>query len=132
MTKKKIMIVDDDPDILCSVSTILEKNGYKVITATDGMFCIKKLMKGEKPNLIILDIMMPILSGWDVLTKIKKNNKWRKIPIVFLTARCTDTAMDMCQSYGVDYISKPFNLIDLLDKIKEMLNCKSKKKLLIA
>ena len=115
------MIVDDDPDILLSLREILEANGYKVYSFDNGEDLLKALSDGKKPTLIILDIMMPEMSGWDIQTRLRENQKWKKIPIVFLTARSTETAKDMCERYGIDYISKPFEIKDFLNRINTFL-----------
>ena len=75
--KKRVMIVDDDPDILKSLKQLLEAEGYKVYTYEDGYECLKGLKDGLKPTLIILDVMMPIMSGWEVHRRLGENPKWR-------------------------------------------------------
>ena len=119
--KKKVMIVDDDLDVLQTVRQILEKNGYKVYSFDNGFDCFKTLDKGVKPSLIILDIMMPLISGWQIHKKLGENPNWRKIPVVFLTGRSTETAIDMCKRYGVNHIKKPFNVKDLKERIDNIL-----------
>ena len=84
---KKIMVVDDNPDILKSVREIFEKEGYAVTCVNSGNECLELLDNSEKPDLILLDIMMPDISGWDTFIKIKKKLSCKKIPIVFLTAK---------------------------------------------
>jgi len=121
MTSKKIMIIDDDPDILSSIEEILESNGHKVISIQDAGECFERLKKGEKPHLIILDIMMPVMNGWEVQRKLDANPEWRKIPVVFLTGRTTETAIEMCKKYGIDYIKKPFDIEDLKKRIDKAL-----------
>ena len=75
---KKIMVVDDEPDILATVGQMLEMKGFEVIKAIDGKECIKKLNESAtNPDLILLDIMMPDVSGWDVAAKIKENPNWK-------------------------------------------------------
>ena len=115
------MIVDDDPDVLQTVRQILEKNGYKVYSFDNGFDCFKLLDEGVKPSLIILDIMMPLMSGWQIHKKLGENPNWRKIPVVFLTGRSTETAIDMCKRYGVNHIKKPFNVKDLKERIDNIL-----------
>lgn len=125
--KNKILIIDDDPDILLSVGTILEKSGYEVVCAEGGKEAFTFLESDEKkvlPDLIILDIMMPIYSGWDVYEKLKFNFEWKNIPIIFLTARGTETAKEMVLERSCIYIRKPFDVDDLKKKIKEVLEKK--------
>ena len=124
--KKRVMIVDDDPDILYSLKQILESNGYKVYPFDNGMDCLKSLDEGKNPTLIILDIMMPIMSRWDIRRKLEENPKWRHIPLIFLTARTNQTATDMYKSYGIDFIKKPFDLSTFLESIEQILNSKRK------
>ncbi|RLF27325.1 MAG: response regulator [Thermoplasmata archaeon] len=117
---KKIMIVDDEPDILTSIGQILELSGYKVIKAADGKECLDKLNK-EIPDLVILDIMMPGMSGWDVAAKIKENPKWNKIPIMFLTAKGDTMSIGMGSLASEDYVVKPFDINDLKERIEKIL-----------
>jgi len=118
---KKVMVVDDEPDILFTVGRMLEISGYSVIKATDGKDCIKKL-KESTPDLVLLDIMMPEISGWDVAAKIKENPSWRDIPIIFLTAKGDTMSIGMGGMAASDYIIKPFNIEDLKIRIEKVLN----------
>ena len=120
---KKIMVVDDEPDILTSVGQMLEMSGYEVIRATDGKECIKKLTESScNPDLIVLDIMMPEVSGWDVAAQIKENPKWNSIPIVFLTAKGDTMSIGMGGMASEDYIVKPFDIKDLIGRIQKILD----------
>ena len=108
---KRIMVIDDEPDILFTVGQVLETSGYEVITAKDGKECFEKLNNlNEKPDLVLLDIMMPEISGWDVAAKIKEKPEWKEIPIVFLTAKGDIMSVGMGNLASVDYIVKPFDL----------------------
>ena len=119
---KKIMVVDDEPDILSTVGQMLEFSGFEVIKACDGKDCLNKLYRLTKnPDLIVLDIMMPEFSGWDVAAKLKENNKWKNIPIVFLTAKGDAMSVGMGGLTAVDYIVKPFDVKDLIIRIKNIL-----------
>ena len=122
---KKILVVDDEPDILFTVGQMLEISGYEVIKAKNGDEAIDKLTNlPNNPDLIILDIMMPELSGWDVAAKIKENLKWKNIPIVFLTAKGDTMSVGMGGLTAEDYIVKPFNIEDLKNRIEHVLNKK--------
>ena len=124
---KVILVVDDEPDILLTVSQMLEMSGYTVVQAKDGVECINKLNELEStPDLVLLDIMMPDVSGWDVAAKIKENPSWNEIPIVFLTAKGDVMSMGMGRLASEDYIVKPFNITDLKERIDKILN-KAKK-----
>lgn len=119
---KKILVVDDEPDILLSVGQMLEMSGYEVIRAKDGNECMDKLNELQSdPDLIILDIMMPDVSGWDVAAKLKENPKWKDIPIVFLTAKGDTMSVGMGGLAAVDYIVKPFDIKDLVIRVKKIL-----------
>jgi len=118
---KKIMVVDDEPDILTTVGKILEISGYEVIRAVDGRDCLSKL-NANKPDLILLDIMMPEMSGWDVAARIKENPRWNNIPIVFLTAKGDVMSKGMGSLAAEDYITKPFDIKDLKNRVEKALN----------
>jgi len=110
---KKIMIVDDEPDIRETVKKILEKNKYKVVTAVNGDDCLKKLEK-EKPDLILMDIMMPGTPVGEVVKKIKN------IKIAYLSVVRTSEAEKeelLGQSNIVDFIQKPFDINELVKKV---------------
>ena len=118
---KKVLIVDDEPDILFTVSSMLEMNGYEVIKASGGKDCIKQLNK-HNPDLVLLDIMMPEMSGWDVAAIIKDNPSWSNIPIIFLTAKGDTMSIGMGGLAAQDYIVKPFNIKDLKERVEQILN----------
>jgi len=118
---KKIMIVDDEEDIRVSVGQIFEVSGYEVIKAEDGNDCLNKLEK-SLPDIVILDIMMPGMNGWDVAARIKENSKWSSIPIVFLTAKGDEMSIGMGGLASEEYIVKPFDIIKLKDRVVEILN----------
>ena len=85
-SKKTIMVVDDNPDIITIIKTILEGKGYNVISASSGQELLN-LLKNQKPDLIILDIMMPEMDGLEVLTKLKGVTDTTSIPVILLTAK---------------------------------------------
>ena len=119
---KKILVVDDEPDILLTVGQMLELSGYEVVRAKDGNECMDKLNESQiYPDLIILDIMMPNISGWDVAAKLKENPKWKDILIVFLTAKENTMSVGMGGLAAVDYIVKPFDIKDLVIRVKIIL-----------
>lgn len=116
---KTIMVVDDEPDIIYSIKYGLEDIGvrYKIIGASSGKECLKKLEE-VKPNLILLDIMMPVMNGWEVCSKIKSNEKTKDIPVIFLTAKIDAISKSMGLKGAEDYIEKPFDITDLKDRIE--------------
>jgi len=120
---KKIMVVDDDPDILICMRTIFEKEGFEVLTVDSGKDCIKELERGFK-GVIILDVMMPFMDGWDTLAEIKKRNLLNGIVISILTGKGTidHEKMNGLEPYIYDYMTKPFDPKELLKNVKNMLN----------
>jgi len=120
---KKIMVVDDDPDQISTVKYVLEStdNRYKVIGANDGTQCLKLLKENQIPDLILLDIMMPEMNGWEVFNHLKENSSWKNIPVIFLTARTDRIAKNAGGFLGEDYIEKPFNREDLMKRIEDVL-----------
>ena len=121
---KKIMIVDDDQDLIYSVKTGFEldcPNKYEIIIAENGKKCFELLEKNMKPDLILLDIMMPDMDGWEVFDKLKANPKYKNIPVIFLTARSDELAADAGAMIADDYIEKPVDISELRDRIEKVL-----------
>ncbi len=121
---KKIMIVDDEQDQIFSVKTSFEQlyaNEYEIIPAESGKKCFELLEKNLKPDLIILDIMMPEMDGWEVFDKLKANQSWRNIPIIFLTARSDGLAANAGSMIADDYIEKPIDIEELKSRIDNIL-----------
>jgi len=115
---KKIMIVDDDPDILITVRELFEPLGYEVFTIPTGKDCLYELRHGFK-GVILMDIMMPIMSGWDTIRKIIKENLYKDNTISMLTAKDTpDPELGEFKNYIKDYIVKPFKSDDLIKVIE--------------
>jgi DNA-binding response OmpR family regulator len=122
MRKKKILLVDDEKDLVETMTFRLDSLGYEVIPAYDGQEAFNKARK-EKPDLIILDLMLPKMDGYQVCGLLKKDTRYRKIPIIIFTARAQQDDIKLGQEMGADaYITKPFEPQLLLDKIKELLN----------
>ncbi|MCJ2534269.1 MAG: response regulator [Candidatus Thermoplasmatota archaeon] len=122
--KKMIIIVDDNPDLVYTVKKGLERliDGYEVTGAGSGNECFDLLKKGEIPDLILLDIMMPQMDGWQVFAKLKENSGWREIPIVFLTAKTDEYSKGFGKISAHDYIEKPFEMSELKVRIDKVLN----------
>ncbi len=118
----KIMIVDDNPKIRTLVRMILEKEeGYKVVEVESGEECLKRLKK-EKPDLILLDVMMSGKDGWEICRKIKADEKHSDIPVAMLTVRASEEDMNNSLECGADtHINKPFGVEDLLDRVESLL-----------
>lgn len=121
MDKKKILIVDDEKDLVKILIFRLEANNYEVISAYDGLEGLEKAKK-EKPDLIILDLMLSKMDGYKVCGLLKADTRYNKIPIIVFTARAQEEDMKLGEEVGADaYITKPFKSQALLDKIKELL-----------
>jgi len=120
---KKIMIVDDDPGVVFTVKHGIENmdTDYEITTVSSGKKCLEYLEKNAAPDLILLDIMMPEMSGWETYQKIKEENAWKNIPVVFLTARTDRIAKDAGVFLGDDYIEKPFKVPELKERIDKIL-----------
>lgn len=121
MDKKRILIVDDEPDLVETLSFRLEASGYEVIKADDGQKGLDKA-RSEKPDLIILDLMLPKLDGYKVCRMLKFDEAYKDIPIILFTARAQEQDKKMGQDVGADgYITKPFEPQALLAKIQELI-----------
>lgn len=119
---KVILLVDDNPDLLYSVKKGLESisKDFEVVAVESGHKCIQSLKK-IKPDLILLDIMMPGMDGWDTCAKIKSNKKTENIPIVFLTAKTDPVSKSMGRLASADYITKPFDMRNLKKRIDSVI-----------
>ena len=121
MAKEKILLVDDEVDFVEVLSTRLEANGFEVLPAYDGEEALEKV-KEYNPDMIILDIMMPKINGFDVCRKLKLDQNYKDIPIIMLTAKFQASDVKFGEAMGADaYITKPFEPGVLLDKVRELL-----------
>ncbi|MEW6008553.1 MAG: response regulator [Candidatus Omnitrophota bacterium] len=119
--KKRILVVDDEPDFLMAIKAMLEANNFTVLTAVDGQEGLN-LARREKPDLIVLDLMLPKMDGYKVCRFLKFDEKYQKIPIIMLTARGQEEDKQLGKEMGADfYIVKSERPEVLLDKIKEFL-----------
>lgn len=117
----KILIVDDEKDLIDTLSFRLEAAGYEVVSAKNGQEALSQV-KAQRPDLILLDVMMPILDGCQVCRMLKFDEKFRNTPIIMLTARSQDKDKLTGHEVGADdYVTKPFDSADLLAKIKKLL-----------
>ena len=122
MSKHKILIVDDETDIVTSVAFILKSRGYEVITASDGAKGLV-MAKNEYPDLILLDIMMPMMDGYEVCGKLKADKNTIKTPIIMFSAKGEGESVSLAKKAGAnDYIVKPFSLPTLLNKVSRLLD----------
>jgi two-component system alkaline phosphatase synthesis response regulator PhoP len=120
-TNKTIMVVDDNPDIITIVKTILEGKGYTVLSASSGLELLN-MLKNQKPDLIILDIMMPEMDGLEVLSRLKAVTDTATIPVILLTAKVQYEDVLGGYKLGADYyITKPFTSTQLVNGINLLL-----------
>ena len=119
---KIVFVVDDNPDVIFSVKSGLETfdKNYKIKGVDSGRKCLE-FLNTEIPDLILMDIMMPEMSGWKTFDKIKENASWKDIPIIFLTARTDRVAKNAGGFLVEDYIEKPFEIKDLIGRINKVL-----------
>jgi CheY-like chemotaxis protein len=126
MPRKKILIVDDEPEAIKGLQIVLEKGNYRVITAYNGETGLKKL-SDEKPHLVILDVNMPGMNGYQVCEKIRANPSTKNIPVIILTAKSMDASLEKALTKKADWhIAKPYYDKYLLDKINDLLQKKKK------
>ncbi len=124
--KKQILLVDDDPDFVEAVRVIVESGGYDVRVAYDGQEGLEAVAE-QRPDLIVLDVMMPVMNGHEACAKLKADEATREIPIILLTAvadrvtTSTYTHRDMLESEAEDYMPKPVEPGELLERIKSWL-----------
>ncbi len=123
MAMGKILVVDDEVYILHILDFSLGAEGFEVITANNGELAIEKA-KAEKPDLIVLDVMMPVLDGYETCRRLKRDPETRSIPVVLLTAKGRDVDKRIGYEVGaVDYVVKPFSPNRLIERIQEILGC---------
>jgi CheY-like chemotaxis protein len=127
---KTILVVDDNPDVITSLKTGLEDTTqvYRILGAENGQKCLEMLQADIIPDIILLDIMMPVMSGWEVFDRIKENPAWSNIPVIFLTARTDRIAKNAGGFLGDDYVEKPFEIVDLKKRIEKVFQDKASKK----
>ena len=118
---KKILIADDEPNIVAAVEFLLRRNGYEVHVARDGEEALE-LVEACHPDLVLLDVMMPQKSGYEVCMRMRERSDWRHIKIVMLSAKGRDREVNKGLSMGADvYVTKPFSTRELMSKIRELL-----------
>ena len=117
----KILIVDDEPSIIVPVQFLMEQNGYDVMVAFSGEEAME-IIAEKKVDLILLDIMLPVIDGFEVCQRVRENLQWNKIKIILLTALGSDANVEKGLALGADaYITKPFSNIEIVDKVKGLL-----------
>ena len=121
MPPKTVLIVDDELSILVPLQFLMEKEGYTAKLAQSGKEAIEKI-SAICPDLVLLDIMLPDLDGYEIYQMIRQRAEWKSIRIIFLTAKNRDTDMAKGLAMGADaYITKPFSNTQLVEKIRELI-----------
>lgn len=114
---KTVLIADDEPNIVISLEFLLEQAGYRVLVAHDGQEALEAIER-QPPDLVLLDVMLPRLSGFDVCQKIRENPQWQHMRIVMLTAKGREVEVSKGLALGANaYITKPFSTQELLAEI---------------
>lgn len=123
----RILVVDDEPDVLGVVRLVLTRRGFNVLTASSGMECLVQA-QSNGPDLILLDIMMPEMDGWETLKLLKMDPTTSEIPVVIVSARAEPKdKIRGLQEGAVDYVTKPFAPRDLLEKIDAVLAARTRR-----
>ncbi len=121
MAKKRLLLVEDEADLVEVVKIRLEANGYDVLTAIDGQQALDKA-RNQNPDLIILDLMLPKIDGYKVCRMLKFDEKYKHIPVIMFSARAQEADKKLGEEVGADaYLVKPFEPEVLISKIKELL-----------
>jgi two-component system alkaline phosphatase synthesis response regulator PhoP/two-component system response regulator VicR len=123
----KILVCDDERHIVRLIQVNLERQGYTVVTAFDGKEGLEKV-RSEKPNLLVLDVMMPYMDGFEVLKNLRREADTEDLPVIMLTAKAQDKDVFEGYHYGADmYLTKPFNPMELVTFVKRILGGKDDK-----
>jgi DNA-binding response OmpR family regulator len=119
--KKKVLIVDDEPNIIVPLQFLMEQNGYEVIVAPTGEAAMEAIAV-EQPDLILLDIMLPGIDGYQVCQSIRTKSEWQDIKIIFISAMGRDVDVAKGLALAADaYITKPFAIADVVEKVNHLL-----------
>jgi len=120
---KKVLIVDDEPSIIVALQFLMEQSGYATVVAFSGEEAMEAVAK-HHPDLILLDIMLPVVDGFEVCQRVRENPDWKTIRIVLVTALGNEANVTKGLDLGADaYVTKPFSNADLVAKVKELLEC---------
>jgi len=118
---KKVLIADDEPNIVISLEFLMQRNGYEVMTTPDGDQALR-LLDTFRPDLILLDIMLPLRNGFEVCQRIRENPGWKNTRIVMLTAKGREVEVTKGLALGADvYITKPFSTQELLASVRQLI-----------
>ena len=118
---KKILIADDEPNIVTALEFLLQRGGYEVLIARNGDEALKTL-ESARPDLVLLDIMMPVKSGYEICKRIRERPEWAHIKVVMLSAKGRDAEVNKGMAMGADlYVTKPFSTRELMEQIRRLL-----------
>lgn len=116
-----VLVVDDEPNILLSLEFLMQQAGFNVTTAEDGETALDCLHE-TAPNLVLLDISLPGMSGFDVLEKLRQDERYKRLPVIMLTAHGREVEKEKGMALGADdYITKPFSTKALVEKVRNLL-----------
>ena len=122
---KTILVVDDEPNIVLSLEFLMKQAGFAVRTAADGEEALKSI-EAAPPDLVLLDINMPRLNGYEVCEKVRANPDWKTVRVVMLTAKGRDIEREKGLAMGADdYVTKPFATQEVVEKVREILGGES-------
>ena len=118
----KILIADDEPNIVISLEFLLRREGYEVVVAQDGVEALAQ-MRAERPDMAILDVMMPHRNGFEVCQDLRQDPEFKGLRIMMLTAKGRDTEVSKGMALGADvYMTKPFSTKELIAKVKALMD----------
>lgn len=118
---RKILIADDEPNIVTALEFLLQKAGYDTRVARNGEEALRSIA-AEPPDLVLLDVMMPVKSGYEVCRRIREHPQWAAIKVVMLSAKGRDAEVAKGMAMGADlYVTKPFSTRELMEQIRAML-----------
>jgi CheY-like chemotaxis protein len=123
----RVLVVEDEPENRLFIGLMLRTEGFDVLEAEDGPAALEMLKNEPLPELILLDVMMPGLNGWQVFEALRKTPEWERIPVIMLTALAQRSDVERAVQLGVDgYLTKPFEPADLIHTIEEMLEARQR------
>lgn len=118
---KRVLIADDEPNIVAALEYLLQQGGYEVLVARNGEEALAVLQE-HNPDLVLLDVMMPRMSGYEICSRIRQQPEWRHIKVVMLSAKGRDAEVSKGLGLGADlYVTKPFSTRELMGKINGLL-----------
>jgi CheY-like chemotaxis protein len=121
MMDKKILVVDDEPNVVRTLTFVLQKEGYDVTSAVNGEEALARVRE-SRPSLVFLDVMMPKMNGYDVCRELKQDSNLRDIRVIMLSAKGQETDREKALGLGaIEFITKPFSPVGVIRRVKELL-----------